>query len=191
MEDGVLTISRSKEQVTYPCRFVLVASANPCPCGYLEHPKKPCGCTPREIERYRKKISGPILDRIDLHLDIPIVDIEELSKNYDLSRHAVASDKMREKVLRARFIQEERFKDDTICVNSEMKNKQITRYCKLSREVKDILLRGARVFNLSARSYFKMIKVARTIADLEGRSDISAADAAEALQYRPKLKGES
>jgi len=190
MEDGSLTISRSKEQVTYPCRFVLVASANPCPCGYMQHPKRPCSCSAREIERYRKKISGPILDRIDLHLEVPVVDVEELSKNHDVSALAVESAKIREKVIVARCVQQERFKNDTICVNSEMKNKQINKYCKFTTDVRDVFLTTAKRYNLSARSYFKMIKVARTIADLDSSPQIKATHALEAIQYRPKVKEE-
>ncbi len=191
MEDGCLTISRSRESVSYPARFILAASANPCPCGYLYHPKRACNCTQREIEKYRKRVSGPILDRIDLHVEVPVVDVEELSRFQSLKRSLNSSGQIRARVIRARQIQQKRFRDEDIYTNAEMKNKHIKKYCWLSKQVKQVLVQAGRKFHLSARSYFKMIKVARTIADLEHSPDIILSHMAEALQYRPRVKAGS
>lgn len=184
LEDGMVNISRAKASIKYPARFMLIASANPCPCGYLGHPKKECTCAPREIKRYVKKISGPILDRIDLHIKVPIVDVDELSQDKRTAKFLESSESIRKRVCRAREIQQKRFQSKAICSNAEMRNKDIKRYCSLSKEVERILNQAAISFNLSARSYFKMIKIARTIADLEGFAEINPAHMAEALQYR-------
>lgn len=184
MEDGWVVISRAKTRVKYPARFILVASANPCPCGYLDHPKKECACSPQEIKRYGKKISGPILDRIDLHIKAPIVDINKLSQSERANKFLESSKSIRERVCRAREIQQKRFKGGTIYSNAEMNNKDIKRYCFLSQEAERTLSQAALAFQLSARSYFKMLKIARTIADLEGAETIDVSHTAEALQYR-------
>ena len=188
MEDGHLTISRSRQQANFPCRFILVASANPCPCGYLYHPKRSCTCRQKEIEKYRKRISGPILDRIDLHVEVPVVSVDKLSQEGDPRDYGDSSVSIRKRVMKARKIQHERFRQDGIYTNSEMKNKHIKKHCILSKEVKQVLVQAARSFHLSARSYFKMIKVARTIADLEGAENIEIRHMLEALQYRPRTK---
>lgn len=190
LEDGKLTIARSKERVTFPARFTLVASANPCPCGYLNHPKKPCLCSPREIKKYQKRLSGPILDRIDIHIDVPVVDVEELSQDKMAAKFLETSLLIRKKVERTREIQRARFQKESIFTNAEMKNRQIKKYCQLSPEVEKMLKRAALTFYLSARSYFKMIKIARTIADLAGSQEIKISHLAEALQYRPKIHEE-
>ena len=186
MEDGCLTISRSRERVNYPSRFILAASANPCPCGYLYHPKKSCTCTQREIEKYRKRVSGPLLDRIDLHIEVPVVDIKDLSKGQPLGNSSSAQ--IRVRVEKTRQIQKNRFREERIYTNTEMKNAHIKKYCSLSKEVKQLLLQAGTAFTLSARSYFKMIRVARTIADIEDSQDISVSHMAEALQYRPRVQ---
>jgi len=188
MEDGYLTISRSKERVRYPAQFTLVASANPCPCGYLYHPKKACVCTQREIEKYKNRISGPLLDRIDLQIEVPVVDVKELSKDERLVSSSTSSAEIRARIVRARQVQKNRFKENGIYTNAEMRNVHIKKYCFLSKEVKQLLLQAAMAFQVSARSYFKMIKVAQTIADLEGSKNISVSHMAEALQYRPKIQ---
>ncbi|MEA3305544.1 MAG: YifB family Mg chelatase-like AAA ATPase [Candidatus Omnitrophota bacterium] len=188
IEDGYLTISRSRERVSYPSQFILIASANPCPCGYLHHPKKACLCTPREISKYRKRVSGPILDRIDLHVEAPVVDIKELSKDRSIKDGLEPSAKIRTRIIEARETQKMRFKDEEMHTNAEMKNKQIKKYCPLSKEVKQLLQQAGLNFHLSARSYFKMIKIARTIADLECSQDITVSHMAEALQYRPRIQ---
>ena len=188
MEDGRLTISRSQQRVEYPARFILAASANPCPCGYLDHPKRACHCTEREIERYRKRVSGPLLDRIDLHIKVPVVDIEELARFEPLEKRQTTSDEIRARVVQARQVQQERFRQEGIHTNAEMKNKQIAKYCVLAKPVKQLLVQAGKKFHLSARSYYKMIKVARTIADLDKSNEISIAHMAEALQYRLRIK---
>ena len=184
LEDGVVTISRAKASIKYPARFILIASANPCPCGYLNHPKKECSCNPREIKRYTKKISGPILDRIDLHISVPTVNVDELSQDKRVKRFLESSESIRERVCKAREIQQKRFRSMAIHSNAEMSNKVLKEYCSLPKEVEGILSQAAIAFQLSARSYFKMIKIARTIADLQGAEMISASHMAEALQYR-------
>jgi len=186
LEDGFVTISRSRERELYPARFMLVASANPCPCGYLNHPKKACICSYQQIKKYQKRVSGPLLDRIDLHIDVPPVDVGELSENQKASEFLEPSKTIRERVIKTRKIQQERFTKDNIYVNAEMKNNHIKKYCKLSKEVEQILQQAGVKFQLSARSYLKMIKVARTIADLEGAPEIEVSHMAEALQYRTK-----
>ena len=189
IEDGHLTVSRSRAQVKYPSRFMLVASANPCPCGFLLHPKKACTCTPQEIKKYRKKISGPILDRIDLHVEVPIVDASDLSEgNHKGLPLQNGSSEIRERIIRAREKQKSRFAGENIFVNAEMKNEHIKKYCLLSKEASQILTQAVVNFNLSARSYFKMIKIARTIADLSGEENIAVPHIAEALQYRPRVE---
>ncbi len=187
LEDGQLTIARSLERVTYPSRFILIAAANPCPCGFLNDESKECVCTPREIHRYRKKLSGPILDRIDLHVDVPVVDIRKLSRGMEGSGRKEPSSRIRERVAAARKIQRERFRNDTIQTNSEMKNRQIKEHVKLEKEPRMMLAEAAEAFQLSARSYLKVIKLARTIADLEGEKEVAAQHMAEALQYRPRI----
>jgi len=187
LEDGQVLISRSRERVRYPCKFMLIASANPCPCGYLNHAKRPCVCSQREVEKYRKRISGPMLDRIDLHVDVPAVDIKELSNHQQTEINSETSQQIKKRVILARKIQQVRFQKDNIYSNSEMKNVHIKKYCKLSKEVKQLLYQAGITFQLSARSYFKMIKVSRTIADLEGLDEISLTHMAEVLQYRPKI----
>jgi len=187
LEDGYLTISRSKEIVRYPADFMLVASANPCPCGYFNHPKKNCVCTPRQIRKYQKRISGPILDRIDLHITVQPVDTGEFSDNQKNSELLESSETIRKRVILARKRQEERFEKDSIQSNAQMKNNHIKKYCKLAKEVEQLLRQASMKFQLSARSYMKMIKVARTIADLDGAPEITVSHMAEALQYRPKI----
>ena len=186
LEDGYLTISRSKQRVIYPADFMLVASANPCPCGYAMHPKKNCTCNENQISKYQKRISGPILDRIDLHISVMPVDAEEFSDNQKNSEFLESSEKIKQRVIFARQKQEERFLDEVICSNSQMKNSHVKKYCKLVKEVEEILRQASLKFQLSARSYMKMIKVARTIADLEGVEEIAINHMAEALQYKPK-----
>jgi len=186
LEEGYLTISRSRNRITYPARFILVASSNPCPCGYLYHPKKRCVCTEREIKKYQKKISGPILDRIDLQVEVPVVDVKDLSQHQKAEDFLEPSEKIKQRVIKAREIQRERFKKEKIFTNAEMKNNHIKKYCALSLEARRILNQAVSSFDLSARAYFKMIKISRTIADLEGEGEIKAEHMAEALQYRLK-----
>jgi magnesium chelatase family protein len=187
LEDGYLTISRSRERVEYPADFMLVASANPCPCGYLNHPKKNCVCSPRQIRKYQKRISGPILDRIDLHISVQPVDVEEFSENQKASEFLENSEAIRKRVTKARRVQLERFSNEKIFTNAQMKNSQVKKCCQLTKDVEQLLKQASLRFQLSARSYMKMVKVARTIADLDGSADIKLNHMAEALQYRPKI----
>jgi magnesium chelatase family protein len=186
LEDGHVTISRSKQRVDYPADFMLVASANPCPCGYAMHPKKTCTCNQNQIQKYQKRVSGPILDRIDLHINVMPVDASEFSGNQQNSEFLEESIKIKQRVMQARRKQQARFADEIIHSNSQMKNSHIKKYCKLSKEVEQILTQAAAKFQLSARSYMKMIKVARTIADLSDAEEIEMPHMLEALQYKPK-----
>ena len=187
IEDGKLTISRSLERVTYPSRFILIAAANPCPCGFLNDEAKKCTCTKREILRYRKKLSGPILDRIDLHVDVPVVDIKKLAGGFDDSVRKETSLDVRRRITSARNIQQQRFKNEPIHTNSEMKNRLIKEYITLEPGSKSMLIEAADSFQLSARSYLKVLKISRTIADLDQDSDIKDVHIAEALQFRPGI----
>jgi magnesium chelatase family protein len=165
---------------------MLVASANPCPCGYAMHPKKTCTCNPNQIAKYQKRVSGPILDRIDLHISVMPVDASEFSDNQKNSEFLESSEKIKQRVVAARQKQEARFVDEPIHSNSQMKNSHIKKYCHLPKDVEQILTQASAKFQLSARSYMKMIKVSRTIADLDGSEEIKVNHIAEALQYKPK-----
>src|SRR3989344_3795920 len=182
LEDGKVLISRAAGSLTFPSRFLFLAASNPCPCGYLGHPKRNCRCMPGAIIKYRKRLSGPLLDRIDLHIDVPPVKEESL----DLSMQEEASTKVRERVSRARERQRKRFKNSSIKTNGEMGSAQVKTYCQLTKEALDLLKQAISRLSLSARSYFKVIKVGQTIADLNDKEKIEAAYVAEALQYRAK-----
>lgn len=182
LEDGIITISRAQGTLTFPARFTLVASQNPCPCGYASDPEKNCICSPSQVGRYQKKISGPLLDRIDLHIEVPRVKFDKLSKD-DLSE---PSEKICERVSEARERQNFRFKGSNITTNTEMKNKEIKEYCKLEDQSIDLLRQAVTQMHLSARSYHRILKLARTIADLAGHDKIKTEHVAESLQYRAK-----
>jgi magnesium chelatase family protein len=186
MEDGVVTISRAKGSVTYPAQFLLVAASNPCPCGYYGDPKRPCKCLPGTVSRYQKRVSGPILDRIDIHVDVPSVETQKLINKEDAKNKNETSKSVQRRVQLARNIQTKRFKGTKIKSNSEMSTKDVKRYCDLSPECRTMLVSAAATMNLTARSYFKIIKTARTIADLANVKEIIPTHIAEALQYRPK-----
>ena len=185
MEDTVVTISRAKGTVTYPAQFLLVAASNPCPCGYYGDPKKACKCMPGMILRYQKRVSGPILDRIDMHVDVPSVETQKLvdSKN-DIKSES--SKVIQKRVQKARDIQLKRFKSTKIKSNSEMSTRDVKKYCPLSLQCRTMMISATASMNLTARSYFKVIKIARTIADLAGEKEIIQNHLAEALMYRPK-----
>ncbi|MBU1118643.1 YifB family Mg chelatase-like AAA ATPase [Patescibacteria group bacterium] len=180
LEDGVIQISRARQTLSFPAQFSLVASMNPCPCGYLGSPEHDCRCAPTQVERYQKKISGPLLDRIDLHVDVPRVDYDKLTVTQDNE----ASSSIRKRVEAARKVQKNRFKDTQVFTNSEMHSKHIKAFCALSSPSELLLQQAAKRLKLSARSYFRIIKVSRTIADLSGVKDIGEDHIAEALQYR-------
>ncbi len=184
IEDGVVSISRAKGSVTYPASFLLVSASNPCPCGYFGDPKRACKCLPGQIARYQKRVSGPILDRIDLHVDVPSVETQKLVE--EKKNKAETSHEVQKKVQKARDIQTKRFKNTKLKSNSEMSTRDVKSFCPLSSECRTMLISAASSMNLTARSYFKVIKVARTIADLDSSKEISVNHIAEALQYRPK-----
>ncbi len=182
LEDGIVTIGRAQGTLTFPAKFSLIASMNPCPCGYSTDPDRDCSCSPTQIIKYQKKISGPLIDRIDLHIEVPRIKFEKLA-NDDL---AESSKSIRERVEKARKIQQERFKDKKIISNSEMSSQEVKEFCKIDDQTIDILRTAVTQFQLSARSYYKILKIARTIADLEEKETIGSAHVAEALQYRPR-----
>ncbi len=184
MEDGFVTISRASGRITFPAKFMMVAAQNPCPCGYLGDSTHECKCSTSEILRYQKKISGPMLDRIDVHLDVPAVKVEKLTEQK--ADTGPSSKDIRKRVQLARDIQTKRFKKDKIISNSELNSKLIKKYCELSTDSLEILKMAVNKLNLSARSYNKILKVSRTIADLENEIKIKPNHIAEALQYRPK-----
>ncbi|BCX14575.1 MAG: Fis family transcriptional regulator [Patescibacteria group bacterium] len=184
LEDGKVTISRAKGSVTYPASFLLVAAANPCPCGYYGDPKRVCKCLPGQIARYQKRISGPILDRIDIHIEVPSVETQKLVSEAKIKPEF--SKEIQSRVQKARERQTKRFKGTNLKSNSEMGTRDVKKYCPLSDDCRTILRSAIATLNLSARGYFKVIKVARTIADLEGSEEISVNHIAEALQYRIK-----
>lgn len=184
MEDGKVEISRVAGRVEYPAAFQLVAAVNPCPCGYLGHPTKECKCSVREIERYKRRISGPILDRIDLHINVPAVETEKILATVTRGE---SSAEIRQKVRAARERQGKRLGKLGIFCNAQMKNKQVKEFCRLESDGGRILRLATEKFDLSARSYFRVLKVARTIADLEGSQNILARHLSEALQYREKV----
>lgn len=187
LEDGVVSVSRAAGSFSFPAKFMLVAAANPCPCGFLGDPKKECKCSPRQIMRYQAKLSGPLMDRIDIHINVPAVDVEKLMQHSSKRQKADSSKVVRERVLNARKIQNKRFKDakvKEVFVNANMKNKHIKLFCEMESEASLLLKQAVNTYNLSARTYFRLIKVARTIADLAGQKQIETAHVAEALQYR-------
>ena len=185
LEDRVISVSRAKGSVTYPANILLVGAMNPCPCGNLGNPKKECVCAPHQVERYARKISGPISDRIDLWVDVDAVEHEKLAAGVPSGE---SSQVIQRRVTTARNTQTERFKKTRITTNSEMGPRHIEQFCKLAPSVNTILMQAAKQFNLSARAYHRVIKLARTIADLEGSKEIGENHILEAVQYRPKVR---
>ena len=182
LEDGIITVSRAKGSLEFPARFILVAAMNPCPCGNATDPERICSCSPSQIVKYQRKISGPILDRIDLHIEVPRLKFDKLES----PEAGEASDEIRERVEKARIIQKERFKNLDIITNSEMNSHQIKKFCPLDVKSIELLKTAVSSMRLSARAYYRLIKIARTIADLEGICDILPNHLAEAIQYRFK-----
>lgn len=180
LEDGDVTISRSAGKITIPAAFMLVAAMNPCPCGYLGDPRHECRCSPSQIQRYRSRISGPLLDRIDIHVEAPALGIEELRDE----RPCESSAEIRQRIRRARAVQQERFGKDGIRSNARMTNRQLREFCPLTRELGDLLQQAMEQLNLSARAYDRILKVSRTIADLDSSPDIQPPHLLEAIQYR-------
>ena len=180
IEDGFVTIARASSTVTYPANFMLVAAMNPCPCGFLGDPKRECTCTYLQIQRYRSKISGPLMDRIDIHMEVPSVQFKDLSS----SEGGQSSSEIVERVEKAREIQTRRFNRMKIHTNANMNSRQIRRFCAVDSESDDLLERAMDKFGLSARAHSRILKIARTIADLEESPDIDSHHVAEAIQYR-------
>jgi len=181
LEDGVVNISRAAVSLSYPCRFMLVAAMNPCPCGYYGDPRRECRCTPQQLQRYRNRISGPLLDRIDIHVEVPAVSYAELSS----LAPGESSREIRERVVRARRIQEERFAGDPgVNCNADMGAKQIQKYCRVQGSAAALLKEAMVRMHFSARAYNRILKVARTVADLDGSLEVEEEHIAEAIQYR-------
>ncbi|MFW5884908.1 MAG: YifB family Mg chelatase-like AAA ATPase [Patescibacteria group bacterium] len=169
LEDGTISISRAQGSLNFPARFMLIAAMNPCPCGNATDPEKFCTCTPAQVSRYKRRLSGPILDRIDLHIEVPRLKFEKLSGN----KPAEESKKAKERVVRAREIQKNRFKKLSLITNSEMNTKLIGRFCPIGEPEKQLLKSAINQMNLSPRAYHRILKVARTIADLSGEKNIN------------------
>ncbi len=182
LEDHFVTVARATATLKFPADFILIAAMNPCPCGFNNDPAKECICSQSQINKYQKKISGPLLDRIDLYLEVPRVKYQKLTKD-SLSESSIDIQK---RVQKARQIQNKRFEGTKVKTNSSMMVKDIKKYCVINDEMKDFIKKAAQKFNLSARSFHKILKISRTIADLEGVKDIELKHIAEALQYRPK-----
>lgn len=185
LEDGVVTVSRARGTLSFPARVMLVAAMNPCPCGNAGNPRKTCICPPATLERYTRKLSGPIMDRIDLWLEVPAIEHEKLATGEPVGE---ASVQVRERVGHAREFQKKRFAGTRIITNNEMGPREIKSYANLTPRGEQTLTRAAKSLDLSARAYHRVIKIARTIADLTGSLTIEEPHMLEAIQYRPKQK---
>ena len=182
LEDGVVTVSRATGSLTFPAQFILVAAQNPCPCGYLNDPVKPCICSPSQVLRYQKKISGPLLDRIDLHAEVPRVKVEKLTDE----QVAESSSAVRARVERARKRQRQRFAGRPLKTNAEMSARDLKEFCVLNNEALTLIKTALVKLHLSARAYHRVLKLSRTIADLSESDELLPQHIAEALQFRPK-----
>jgi magnesium chelatase family protein len=180
LEDGMVTISRASQSVAFPADFMLLAAMNPCPCGYATDPARECKCSPLQINRYRQKISGPLLDRIDIHIDVPSVKYQELKSDSD----SEDSSTIRKRVAKALVIQNSRFAGSKIFRNAQMNSKQIKEHCLLNEQSENLVKNAMERLGLSARAYTRTLKVARTIADLAQKENIETEHIAEAIQYR-------
>ena len=182
LEDKKVTISRAHGSATFPANFMLVGAMNPCPCGYFGDPFKQCTCAPGMVARYQKRLSGPLIDRIDIFVEVPRVDYEKISSD----RLGEASEMVRTRVTKVRFCQWERFKGTKLSVNAEMTPSEVRRFCQTDSTAQSILRTAMKQLYLSARAYHRILKLARTIADLDSSDIIRANHVAEAMQYRPK-----
>ena len=182
LEDGQVTISRAAGKFTFPSEFMMIAAMNPCPCGYLGDPKKQCRCSPGQIEKYRQRISGPLLDRIDLHVEVPSVDYKQLSSTDESGDD---SETIRSRVEACRCIQQQRFSDQhSVTTNSVMPSKLVRQHCQLEPESHALLEQAMNDLNFSARAHDRILKVSRTLADLDGKEQIQPQQLLEAIQYR-------
>lgn len=184
LEDGKISISRAWGSLNFPANFILVAAMNPCPCGYYGDSEKPCSCTPGQVMGYRKKISGPILDRIDLHVEVPRLDFDKISSDSSSESSVL----VRRRVESARRRQEQRLNGSACLTNAEMSSAQARKYCPLDSDCLSLMKEAVNKLNISARAYFRVLKIARTIADLAEKEQIRVEHIAEALQYRPTLE---
>ncbi len=182
LEDGVVSIARSTGTLTFPARFMLIGALNPCPCGYWGDPVRPCTCSPALVTRYQKRISGPLLDRIDIHVEVPRVDYQKLTDE----RRGEPSAAIRERVERARAIQRRRFAGTPLTANAEMGPAEVRELCPLDEAGRSLLRAAMQQLQMSARAFHRILKLARTIADLAGSERIETAHLAEAIQYRPR-----
>jgi magnesium chelatase family protein len=180
LEDGQVTISRAVTSLTYPASMMLVAAMNPCKCGFHGDPLHQCMCTPHQIQSYRSRVSGPLMDRIDIHIEVPAIKFNEIASD----AAAEASSSIRQRVTRARQIQQDRFKSDGIYANAQMKPRHIRKYCRIDEASQNLMERAMNKLGLSARAYNRILKVSRTIADLEGGNKILSHHISEAIQYR-------
>lgn len=180
LEDKIITISRVNASISYPCNFMLVASMNPCPCGFYGSQEKECRCSRQSIQKYIGKISGPLLDRIDIQVEVTAVKYEELKSNSQIE----TSEEIRKRVNKARNIQEKRYKNLDIYSNAGLTPNLIGKYCKLDKESNKLLEQAFKTLGLSARAHGRILKVARTIADLDGKENIEIEHITEAIQYR-------
>jgi magnesium chelatase family protein len=185
IENGEVTVSRAVASVTYPASFMLVSAMNPCPCGYLSDPRHQCACAPGQIYRYRRRVSGPLLDRIDIHIEVPAVHYRELSAEHAGEK----SEMIRHRVVAARGLQLERFRGDRIYCNGQMKTRHIKKYCRMKPDAQRLLETAMEKLGLSARAYSRILKLARTIADLEVSGDVQSHHISEAIQYRTLDRG--
>jgi magnesium chelatase family protein len=179
LEDGRVTISRALTSTTFPASFMLIAALNPCPCGFRDDPRRQCNCSPTQIERYMSKISGPLLDRIDIHIEVPAVPFQELS-----GKPGTSSSEMRAQVVAARQLQQARFQGRRTRCNALMTPRQIREHCPLDEASSDLLKASVKELGLSARAHDKILRVARTIADLEQAATIAQPHLQEAVNYR-------
>jgi len=186
LEDGRVSISRAIVSITYPADFMLVAAMNPCPCGFFGDARGECRCTPMQVRAYRSKLSGPLLDRIDIHCDVPSVRFAELSGGGPdgAAPSGETSAEVKARVDAARAIQSARYAGEGIFANSQLTSRQMKKYCRIGEGSSRLLEAAVERLGLSARAYTRVLKVARTIADLESTEDITSAHLAEAIQYR-------